>query len=111
MKKTIGYLAILLSAFSLAPSIVPGAMSLLGLVVSLFSLLLSVASVVRNKKVYFTITLVNVLLGLLVANDTLRLWGSVSGVPIQFKLSAYGVSFLVIVGCFIVANKLCHARS
>jgi len=111
MKKIIGWLAILLSMFSLAPSIVPGAMSLIGLVISLFSLVFSVASVAKNKKGYFTITLINVLLGLLIANDTLRVWGSVSGVPVQFKLSAYGISFLVIVGCITAANKLFHARS
>jgi len=106
MKNTIGWVAILLAVFSLAPSIVPGAMSLMGLLIALFSLIVSVFSVAQNRKSYFNITLVIVLLGILVANDTLRLWGSLAEAPVQFKLTTYGISFLVIVGCALAANGL-----
>ncbi len=106
MKKTIGWLAIALSIFSLAPSIVPGAMSLMGLALGLFALVLAVFSVSKGNKKFFVITLTVVLIGILVANDMLRLWGSISGVPLQFKLATYGVSLFVLSVCSIAALRL-----
>lgn len=106
MKIFIGWFAIALSVFSLGPSIVPGAMSLMGLGIALLSLILSVFSVSKDKNKHFVITLTIVVLGLLVANDTLRLWGSISGVPLQFKLVTYGVSFSVLIVTSLVASKL-----
>jgi len=106
MKNAIGWVAILLSIFSLAPSIVPGAMSLIGLLISIFSLVLSVFSVEKEKRKHFMVTLVIVIFGILVANDTLRLLGAIPRVPMSFKLSAYGVSFLSVVVCIFWTNKL-----
>ena len=95
-----------MSLFSLAPSLVPGAMSLIGLLISMLALALSVFSVEKGKRGCFIATLIIVIIGIFVANDTLRLWGAISGVPVEFKSSIYGVSFLVIVGCMLWANKL-----
>ena len=53
MKKVIGWIAVSISVFSLAPSVVPGAMSLMGLLASIFALVLSVFSVEKGKRVYF----------------------------------------------------------
>jgi len=105
IKNITGWAAVLISVFSLAPSIAPGGVSLFGLLISLFALVLSVFSVKRGRKGYFIATLVIVILGILVANDTFRLWGALPGVSLKFKLSAYGVSFLIIVGCMLGAKK------
>ncbi len=106
MKKVIGWIAVSISVFSLAPSVVPGAMSLMGLLASILALVLSVFSVEKGKRVYFTATFIIVIIGILVANDTLRMVGAIQGIPVLFKLSAYGVSFLAIAGCMFWANKL-----
>jgi len=78
----------------------------MGLLVALFSLFISIFSVSKNKKTCFNSTLVIVLLGILLANDTLRIWGSLTEVPFQFKLTVYGISLLVIVSFSIAANWL-----
>ncbi len=96
----------MISIFSLAPSVVPGAMSLIGLLISIFALVLSVFSVAKGRRGYFIATLITVIFGMLVANDTLRLWGAFSGVPVQLKLPAYSVFFLSVIGCMLWANKL-----
>ena len=104
--KIIGLLSILLAVFSLAPSIVPGAMSLIGLAIALFALVVSLFSVDENGKGYFQITAVIVVLGIVLVNDAARLAGSLPEIPIAFKLVVYGASCLVVLGCFIGANKL-----
>ena len=106
MKIIVGWLAMILSAFALAPSIIPGAMSLIGLVASLFALLLSLISVAPNKTGCFKGTLVIVLVGLFLVNDTLRIFGALPDVPSQFKAVAYGMSGLVIVACVVASRRL-----
>jgi len=104
--KIIGWFAILLAVFSLAPSIVPGSMSLIGLAIALFALVVSLFSVGVDGKGYFQITAVIVVLGIVLVNDAVRLFGSLPEIPIEFKLVVYGVSCLVVIGCFVGANKL-----
>ncbi len=106
VKITAGWLAMTLSAFTLTLSIVPGAMSLMGLVASLFALLLSLISVAPNKSGYFKVTLVIVLVGLFLVNDTLRIFGALPDVPSQFKAVAYGVSVSVITACVVASRRL-----
>jgi hypothetical protein len=105
-KKLIGWIAILIAVFSLAPSLVPGAMSLIGLAIGLVSLVLSLLSINKNNKIYFQITVVVVVLGTIFVNDTLRLVGALPEIPITFKLSIYGITAFVVIGCWAAAEKL-----
>ncbi|VAW84582.1 hypothetical protein MNBD_GAMMA16-529 [hydrothermal vent metagenome] len=50
MKNAIGWLAIVLAVLSLAPSLVPGAMSIMGLLASLGALIISIFSVSHGIK-------------------------------------------------------------
>lgn len=105
MKKVIGWLAIILSMVSLAPSIVPGAMSLMGLLLSLFALMLSILSVEINNRKFFNITLAIVVFGVLLVNDALRIWESLT-MPVDIKLMVYAVVVLIIAGSGIAVSKL-----
>ena len=105
MKRIIGWVSILLAAFSLAPSIVPGAMSLMGFGLSLSSLVLSVFSVGKNSKKYFDITLIFVVFGVFLINDALRLWESLS-IPLSVKLTSYAIFVVIVVACKVAAERL-----
>lgn len=105
IKHTIGWIAVILAILSLAPSIVPGVMSLIGLMVSLGALVLSISSVGDGKNTYFKVTLSIVIAGLFLVNDALRVWEPLP-MSINIKLSLYAiVSFVVLVSIF-SANKL-----
>lgn len=106
LSKIIGWLAILLAVCSLVPSLVPGVMSLIGLVIGLFSIVISLLSVGKGGRGYFRVTAWIVLLGMVLVNDAVRLFGSLPEIPIEFKLAVYGFSGLVIFGCFIGAKTL-----
>ena len=109
MKKITGWVAILLAVFSLAPSFVPGAISFLGLLVSLVALTISVFSVGRGRKNYFVITLAIVVFGVFFINDALRLWGSLP-MPMNVKLTMYGLFGIVFLASIFSVNKLSNKR-
>ena len=106
MKNVIGWSALIFSIFTLAPSLVPGAMSLIGLTASLFALLFSLLSVSPNKRGFFIATLCTVLVGLFLVNDSLRIFGSLPDVPMRFKAVAYGISIVVILACTVISKRL-----
>ncbi len=105
MKNLTGWVAILLAVFSLAPSVVPGAMSGMGLLVSLAALVVSVFSVGSGRKNYFIVTLTIVVFGVFFVNDVLRLWASLP-VPMNVKFTLYGFFGIVVSLCMFFAKKL-----
>ncbi len=105
MGKMAGYLAILLGMLSFAPSIVPGAFSLFGLVLSLVALLVSLFSVRANGRHYFVASRFITVSGILLVNDALRLWRPFD-LPVRTKLVMYGASLFVILGGTLAAAKL-----
>ncbi|MBQ4836611.1 hypothetical protein [Pseudoalteromonas luteoviolacea] len=81
-------------AFSLllyAPSLVPGAMSILAYYISLFVLLLSIITIKYGGRWCFKSTAVIVGLGIFIVNDYLRLVGSLPSSTWVGKLVMYGV--------------------
>ncbi len=104
MEKLTGWAAILLALFSLAPSLVPGAMSFLGLLVSLAALIISIFSVSSGRKIDFFITLAIVVFGVVFINDALRVWGSLP-MPMNVKLTMYGLFGVVVSASIFLANK------
>lgn len=86
----------LLVLFALLPSIVPGAMSIFGLVISLAALILSVGSVRDHSMAYVYATLHLVLVGIFVTNDGLRI-GDPLRMPVHLKFSLYGLALVVVV--------------
>lgn len=104
MKSVIGWLAIVLATLSLAPSFVPGAMSLMGLLTSLGALIISLLSITNGKKIYFNITLVIVVTGVLFINDALRVWQPIP-MPINVKIAMYGIFGSVVLISLFAASK------
>ncbi|HEB92841.1 MAG TPA: hypothetical protein ENI94_05120 [Gammaproteobacteria bacterium] len=105
MKELTGWAAILLAVFSLAPSVVPGAMSVMGLSVSLTALIISVFSVSSGRKNYFIVTLTIVVFGVFFVNDVLRVWASLP-VPMNVKFTLYGLFGVVVLSSMFFAKKL-----
>ena len=108
MRVIIGVISVVLAMLSLAPNIVPGAMSIIGLGFTLLALVLSVFSVEKGRLLYFNITLFLSAVGILVVNDTVRVYGAIPGVSVGFKVGVYLFSLVVIVGCVYSVKRLSH---
>lgn len=85
--RTIGRSAVALSILSLLPSVVPGAVSLMGWALSVLALLLAVFSA-GAQAYYFIITLALGLFALLLVNDGLRIWQALP-MPLTVKVTLY----------------------
>lgn len=101
----VGWIAVILALIALLPSIVPGAMSIVGLVFSLAALILSVGSVRNHSMAYVHATLILVIVGIVFLNDGLRL-ADPQPMPVQFKFSLYGLVLVVVIGCWYVAKNI-----
>ncbi len=108
MKRAAGRVAVFVAILSLAPSFVPGAVSVMGLLASLGALVISIFSVNGDSKYHFYITLTIVVLGIFFINDALRVWEPLP-MPINAKVTMYGISCSVVMVCTYFANKLSHS--
>lgn len=109
IKNMMGCLSILLAILSLAPSFVPGGMSVIGLFISLTALVISIFSVSYNKSNYYKITLTTVIVGVVFINDALRVWQPLP-MPFNAKITMYSLFFLVVLVCMIFAKKLSNDK-
>ena len=109
MSMVADWLAIALALFALAPSIVPGALSVFGLLISLVALIVSVFSVKKIGKKYFTITMAIVFVSVFLVNDGLRIWKPLE-MPINIKLTLYGLFFFVVMGCVFLVARLATVK-
>ena len=100
-----GWLAIAVALFALVPSVVPGAVSVFGLLISLTALIVSVFSVKKKGRKYFTITMILVFVNVLLVNDGLRIWSPLE-MPMNMKLALYGLFFFVVAGCAFLVTRL-----
>ncbi len=109
----LGWLAVLTSLLAWAPSFMPGAMSVIGLLLSAAALLLSVFSVqVKDGRVangFYYVTLCNVLIGAFVINDAMRLWQSLE-LPFNTKLFLYGFLVATVVLSYILIRWRAQLR-
>lgn len=105
MSAIAGRMAIVLAVLALAPSIVPGAISMFGLIISMSALVLSLFSIRQKGDRYFRTTAVIVLGGVFLVNDGLRIWDPLP-LPINVKLGLYGMTALVFSVCALIACRL-----
>lgn len=109
MGKLTGWIAILLALFAMVIGIVPGAVSLMGIAVSMSAVLLSLYSIRKNGCQYFGVTAALAWIGTFLSNDSLRIWSSVP-MPSAIKFAMYGVVFLVFATSAFAAYYLGLAR-
>ena len=100
----IGWFTVILAVLALFPSLMPGAVSLFGLLLSLIALLLSTLSVKKGTTVFFKITMVTTAIVILLVNDTLRLWGAIE-TPILIKVFLYIMIFIAYVLSVMIVKK------
>ncbi len=105
MSVAAGWMAIVLVLFSLVVSIVPGAISVIGLTTSMVAVVLSLFSIKKKGRKYFGVTISLALAGMLLMNDALRVWNPLP-MPYIIRLGLYGVAFLVLAICSLAAYKL-----
>lgn len=100
-----GWLAVTLAILSLVPSFVPGAASVIGLLMSLLALPLSLFSIRKRGSHYFRIVLGIVVIGMLLVNDSLRIWAT-HPIPIGVQAALVALACIIIGACVLVARKL-----
>lgn len=109
MSAIVGWAAIVLAILALVPSIVPGAISVFGLIISMSALVLSLFSIKKNGERYFRTTAIIVLAGVFLVNDGLRIWDPFP-MPINIRLGLLGMAALVFAACALIAYRLgCNA--
>lgn len=100
-----GWVAVVLALLALAPSFVPGAMSMIGFALSLLALIISLFSLKTAGQRYFRATLVIVVGGVLLVNDGLRVWYPLE-LPLELKAAMYGLLLLAVIGGVWLAKGL-----
>lgn len=105
--KIIGWLAIGIGLFSLAPSVVPGAMSVIGLFISIFALILASISIKSGTHLYLQIVTSIYALGVLLFNDGSRLYFANPNATVEYKVVVYTILavFVTVVIYNAKANK------
>ena len=101
----VGWFAIAISVVSLAPSIVPGAVSLIGLLLSIGALMLSLLSIHNGDDLQYRITFVIVVTGILLLNDALRLWNPIP-MLVSTRIMLYGMVGAVILPILWKARRI-----
>lgn len=105
MSKWIGRLAVVVAIFALVPGILPGAVSLFGVMLSMLALVLSLFSIRKNGVGYFRVTVIIVIAGILLTNDALRVWAPIP-MPLDVRLILYAMALFIVVICTLVAYRL-----
>jgi hypothetical protein len=95
--KILGWLSIVLAILALAPSVVPGAMSVLALYVVIFALIISIITIKSGTAFYFKLTAIISAIGIFIVNDALRLYGSLPQSSGLLKLSVYSIFIIICV--------------
>ena len=103
--KIFGWMSIVVATLVLAPSVVPGAMSMLASYIALLALITSIITIKSGDVFYFKITAIISAIGIFVVNDGLRLYGSLPQIPLLYKLSVYGVFIITCALAGLYAKK------
>jgi hypothetical protein len=98
-------MSIVVATLVLAPSVVPGAMSILASFIALLALITSIITIKSGNVFYFKITAIISAIGIFIVNDGLRLYGSLPQTPLLYKLSVYGVFIIICALASLYAKK------
>ena len=108
--KFTAYLALFLVVCSLALSFVPGAVSVMGFLLSIFALMLSLLTIKSGESIYFKVTLCIFGIGVLLVNDSLRLFYALPQTPAYYKVSVYAFLALIIIALSVYTRRRRAAR-
>jgi hypothetical protein len=103
--KVLGWACILIALLVLAPSVVPGAMSVLASFIVLLTLILSSTTIKIGELFYFKATAIISGINMFFVNDSLRFYGSLSQISWQYKLGFYAVFICICVLTIYHAKK------
>ena len=103
--KILGWFSIVITILALAPSFVPGAMSLFAFYLSLVMLVTSIATIKRTGDFYFKTTAIVVCVGMLIINDYIRLFGSFSHATWGEKLGMYAFYMVIYIIGFLKVKR------
>jgi hypothetical protein len=106
--KILGWFSITLAVLALAPSIVPGAMSVLAYYLSLVALIFSIWTIKSGGVYYFKTTATIVCVGMFIFNDYLRLYSSLPQATWAEKLGLY--TFYILIGVVGLTRVKKHSK-
>ncbi|GAA4094828.1 hypothetical protein [Zhongshania borealis] len=102
--KILGWVSIVVSILILAPSFVPGAISILASYIALLAILASIITIKSGSILYFKITASISAVNIFVVNDGLRIYGSLPEISWLYKVSIY-CAFIATCALTIVYSK------
>lgn len=105
MRRVAGWTSIFLVFISLAFSVVPGVVSIFGLLLSMLALGISLFSIKNHRKKFFRITAIVAIAGMFLVNDTLKIWNAIE-MPPKFRFSLYGGALFVFFGLTLISRRL-----
>ena len=105
MGKWAGIGAVVMAILALVPGIVPGAVSMFGLALSMLAMAVSLFAARKNGPRYTWTTAVISVAGALLANATLLVWYP-APVPLAIRLGGYSLVFSMAAGCIFIARRL-----
>lgn len=111
--KILGWVAVIIGILAIGPSLVPGSISVIGLYISILSLIMAMVSVKSGSYLYLKIVTVVYVLGVLLFNDGSRLFFANPNMTLEYKGYIYSILtvFLIAVGYMIkTAKKANNAR-
>lgn len=99
-----GWTSIFLVCISLAFSVVPGVVSLFGLLLSMSALGISLFSIRNHREKFFRITAILAIVGMFFVNDSLKIWNPID-MPAKFRFGLYGITLLIFFGLLRIARR------
>lgn len=101
--KILGWVAVIIGILAIGPSLVPGSISVIGLYISILSLIMAMVSVKSGSYLYLKIVTVVYVLGVLLFNDGSRLFFANPNMTLEYKGYIYSILtvFLIAVGYMI----------
>ena len=103
--KIVGWFSIVIAILALAPSVVPGTMSVLAFFLSLSVLIISISTIKTAGVFYFKTTAIIVFIEMLIVNDYLRLYDSLSQATWGERLGLYAFYIVICITGFFKAKK------
>lgn len=105
MSKWAGRASVVMAILALVPGIVPGAVSMFGLALSMLAMAVSLFAARKNGPGYTWATALISVAGALLVNSTLLVWDP-APVPLAVRLGGYSLVLFMTAGCILVARRL-----
>ena len=109
MGKWVGRAAVFVAISALVPGIVPGAVSLFAIALSMLAMVISICAARSSGSRYTWMTTIVTVAGMLVTNPTFLVWDP-APIPLELRYGTYALVLFLAVVCMLVAHRIDPVR-